>query len=185
VGKSFKSINDAQRGFIEAQKLFFVSTAPLTGDGYVNLSPKGLDTFKVIGANQVAYLDLIGSGVETIAHLKENQRLTIMFCAFEGPPKILRLQGRGQVIEPGHRDWDSWLIQFADFKGIRSVIVLDVQRVADSCGYSVPLYEYKGDRKQLADWCHRKGPIGIANFVKQYNKESIDGLPGLDALQSQ
>lgn len=183
MGKTYPEIGPAQVSFIKKQRMFFVATAPLTGEGHVNLSPKGLDTFRVIGPRQVAYLDLIGSGVETISHLRENGRITFMFCAFEGPPNILRLYGQGRVIEPEDEQWDYWIEQFPDFKGLRSVIDVEVTRVADSCGYSIPLYEFKEDRKQLTNWCERKGPEAVQSFVKKENKRSLDGLPGLNSLQ--
>lgn len=183
MGKLYSEIGEKQRSFIEKQKLFFVSTAPLSGKGHVNLSPKGLDTFRVMGPRQVAYLDLIGSGVETIAHLRENGRITIMFCAFDGPPNILRLYGRGKIIEPEDTEWEYWAEQFPHFEGRRAVIDIEVTRVADSCGYSVPLYEFQKDRRQLTDWCERKGPEAVEAFVKKENKASLDGLPGLNSLQ--
>ncbi|MDF1662993.1 MAG: pyridoxamine 5'-phosphate oxidase family protein, partial [Planctomycetota bacterium] len=140
MGKTYPEIGEAQRAFIEKQKMFFVATAPLTGEGHVNLSPKGLNTFRVMGPRQVAYLDLIGSGVETISHIRENGRITLMFCAFEGPPNILRLYGQGRVIEPEDDEWSYWVDQFPEFQGRRSVIEIEVSRVADSCGYSIPMF---------------------------------------------
>ncbi len=179
MGKVFAGLDDDLLGFIARQHVFFVATAPLTADGHVNLSPKGLDTFRVIGPTTVAYLDLTGSGVETIAHLRENGRLTVMFCAFEGRPRILRLYGRGRSVEPGDAEWVTVSAHFTELPGVRSVIVLEVERIADSCGYAVPRYEYIGDRPQLLDWAEKKGDDGLRKYQVQKNRTSLDGLPGL------
>lgn len=179
MGKVFAELDDDLRAFIGRQHLFFVATAPLAADGFVNLSPKGLDTFRVLGPTTVAYLDLTGSGVETIAHLRENGRLTVMFCAFEGRPRILRLYGRGRAVEPGDADWPAVAAGFPDLPGARAVVVLDVERIADSCGYAVPRYEYVGDRPQLTDWAEKKGADGLRHYQMQKNRVSLDGLPGL------
>src|SRR4029450_406348 len=132
MGKVFETLDDDLRAFIARQHVFFVATAPLGADGHVNLSPKGLDTFRVLGTATVADLDLTGSGVETIAHLRENGRLTVMFCAFEGRPRILRLYGRGRAVEPSDAEWSALSADFPQTPGARSVIVLDVDRIADS-----------------------------------------------------
>jgi hypothetical protein len=179
VGKLFAAIDDDLRAFIAAQKLFFVATAPLSADGHVNLSPKGLDSFRVLGPTTVAYLDLTGSGVETIAHLRENGRLTVMFCAFEGRPRIVRLQGRGRVVTPTDAEWAELSGHFPAMPGVRSVIVLDADRISDSCGYGVPRYEFVGDREQLPAWAEKKGPDGVKEYQARKNAASIDGLPGL------
>jgi hypothetical protein len=179
MGKRFTELDEDLRAFIARQHVFFVATAPLAADGHVNLSPKGLDTFRVLGPTTVAYLDLTGSGVETIAHLRENGRLTVMFCAFEGRPRILRLYGRGRAVEPGDTDWPAVSSGFSELPGVRSVVVMEVERIADSCGYAVPRYEYVGDRPQLADWAEKKGPDGIRKYQAQKNRASLDGLPGL------
>lgn len=179
MGKVFAELDDDLRGFIAAQKVFFVASAPLSADGHVNLSPKGLDTFRVLGPTTAAYLDLTGSGVETIAHLRENGRLTVMFCAFDGRPRILRLYGRGRAVLPGDAEWPAVSAGFPELPGVRSVIVLEVERIADSCGYAVPRYEFAGDRPQLIDWCEKKGPEGIEKYKRQKNAASLDGLPGL------
>ena len=165
--------------FILAQPMFFVSTAPLAPEGHINLSPKGLDSFRILSPKQVAYLDLTGSGVETIAHLKENGRVVLMFCAFQGPPKILRLHGHGRAIEPHHPEFTALAAHFPTYDSVRSIIVVDITRVADSCGYGVPLMEYKGERKQLFAWAAKKGAAGLAMYRKQKNSHSIDGLEGL------
>jgi Pyridoxamine 5'-phosphate oxidase len=180
MGRTYESIVDNVREFLERQPLFFVATAPLSADGHVNVSPKGLrGTFAVVAPDQVAYLDLTGSGIETIAHLRENARITLMFCAFDGPPRIVRLAGRGEAVFPGDAGFDDLASRFPELDGIRSVIVVDVDRVADSCGYAVPRMEYVDDRDQLLTWAARKGDEGIAEYHRGRNAESIDGLPGL------
>jgi hypothetical protein len=179
MGKVFEGLDDGLRAFIAAQQVFFVATAPLSADGHVNVSPKGLDTFRVLGPTHVAYLDLAGSGVETVAHLRENGRITIMFCAFAGPPRILRLYGRGRAVEPGDEEWDRLTGLFSEHPGARSVVVVELERVADSCGYGVPLFEYAGQRTQLPAWARKMGEDGVARYKKQRNHGSIDGLPGL------
>jgi len=168
--------------FVRRQHVFFVATAPLSADGRVNLSPKGLDSLVVLDPHTVAYLDLTGSGVETIAHLRENGRITLMFCAFEGPPKILRLQGRGDVIEPQDASWEALRVRFPAHLGARAVIRVRVERIADSCGYAVPLMRFEGDRDQLTRWAVRKGPEGLREYRALHNAESIDGLRGLSAV---
>jgi predicted pyridoxine 5'-phosphate oxidase superfamily flavin-nucleotide-binding protein len=174
------TIDDKMREFIRAQRVFFVATAPLKADGLVNLSPKGHDTFAVIDEKTVAYLDLVGSGIETVAHVKENGRIVVMFCAFEGPPNILRLQGRGEVIEAGSSEFAGLVARFPPRDGVRSVIRVRLQRVADSCGFGVPLMEYKGERTRMAEWCQKKGPEGITEYKQRKNRVSLDGLPGLN-----
>jgi hypothetical protein len=179
MGKVFGGLDGGLREFVAAQQMFFVATAPLSAEGHVNLSPKGLDTFRVLGPRRVAYLDLTGSGVETVAHLRENGRITLMFCALAGPPRVLRLYGRGRVVEPGDEEWGRLAGQFREHPGVRSVIVVELDRLADSCGYGVPLFEFAGQRTQLPAWAGRKGAEGLARYRTQKNRESIDGLPGL------
>jgi hypothetical protein len=179
VGKTYPEIDPRTAEFLGQQHVFFVATAPLSATGRVNLSPKGLRSFVVLDPRTVAYLDLTGSGIETVAHLRENGRITLMFCAFEGPPKILRLHGRGEVIEPGHAEWEALAARFPPHPGARSVIRVHVERIADSCGYAVPLMHYEGDRDQLARWAERKGPEGLVAYRAANNRKSIDGLPGL------
>lgn len=179
MGKIYSEIDDVLRGFIAAQKMFFVATAPLRADGLVNLSPKGLDTFRVLSPTQVGYADFTGSGVETIAHLRENGRMTIMFCAFEGRPNILRLYGRGRAIEPIDHEFAALAEQFAPIGPLRSIVVMEITRIADSCGFGVPLYDYKGQREQLTQWAQRKGTGGLREYHQQKNARSLDGLPGL------
>ena len=167
------------RSFIEQQHIFFVATAPLDATGHVNVSPKGLDSFRVLGTHEVAYLDYNGSGAETIAHVRENGRITIMFCAFEGRPKIVRLHGRAEVVEPGAPGYPDLRSAFTVEEPTRCVIRVKVDRVSDSCGFGVPLYEYEGDRSQLVAWADRKGEEGLARYRAEKNAESIDGLPAL------
>ncbi|MCC6830026.1 MAG: pyridoxamine 5'-phosphate oxidase family protein [Thermoleophilia bacterium] len=157
--------------------MFFVATAPLEAGGHVNLSPKGLDTFRVVDAHRVAYLDLTGSGNETSAHLAQNGRITVMFCAFEGPPDILRLFGRGRAVLPGDDGWDDLRARFPDLPGVRQIIEVTVDRVQTSCGFAVPLYTPAGDRDQLTRWADTKGPDGIRAYQERNNGTSIDGLP--------
>jgi predicted pyridoxine 5'-phosphate oxidase superfamily flavin-nucleotide-binding protein len=178
MGRALDAISDELAGFIGRQHVFFVATAPSDG-GHVNVSPKGLDTFAVIDPNTVAYLDLTGSGVETIAHLRENGRITIMFCAFDGSPNIVRLYGRGEVLAVGEPEADALLPRFGLYPGARSVIRVSVDRVSTSCGYAVPLMTYQGERDQLTTWAERRGPDGLAAYWEEKNAVSIDGLPGL------
>jgi hypothetical protein len=171
------SIKETHARFIAKQKLFFVSTAPLTAEGHINLSPKGLDSFRVLSENRVAYMDITGSGNETSAHILENGRITIMFCAFDGPPNILRLYGRGYTVLPGAAEWEELSAQFGALPGIRQIIVAEVQKVQTSCGYSVPLYDYAGERDHAHKWVNKKGPEGLAKYRADNNRKSMDGLP--------
>jgi hypothetical protein len=180
MGKVFDEIDDRMREWLAKQRMFFVASAPLAGDGLLNLSPKGLDSFAVLGPRRVAYLDLTGSGVETIAHLRENGRIVVMFCAFEGPPRTVRFYGRGCVTEIGAPGYDALAAKFPKRAGARAVIEVDVARIADSCGYSVPLYRFEGDRDQLDAWAASKGPDGVRAYRAEHNATSLDGLPGLE-----
>jgi hypothetical protein len=184
MGSLFPELNDRLREFIGEQQMFFVASAPLAADGHVNLSPKGLDCLRILGPKTVAYVDFTGSGIETVAHLRENGRLTLMFCAFQGPPRILRLRGHGEAIEPADEQWDTYYRQLPQYDNARSIIVLHIQMIADSCGYGIPLYEYVGERTQLAAWCERKGPQGLAEYQANNNQYSIDGLPGLRQINN-
>jgi hypothetical protein len=179
MGQVYDAIDDRIASFIRVQRMFFVATAPLAADGHVNLSPKGLETFAVLDPHTVAYLDLTGSGVETIAHLRENGRITICFCAFEGAAKIVRLYGRGTVVAAGDPGFDALAARFPLRVGVRSVIRVALERVADSCGYGVPEYAFVGQRRQLAQWAERKGAEGVRAYRREKNRTSIDGLPGL------
>jgi hypothetical protein len=179
MGELHAQLDDGLRSFIGEQRVFFVATAPLSPEGHINLSPKGLDSLRILGPRTVAYLDLTGSGVETIAHLRENGRLILMFCAFNGRPRIVRLYGHARAIEPGDAEWDQSSGNFPEYASARSIVIMDIERIADSCGYGVPLYEYVGERSQLTDWAARKGAEGIACYKAEKNRQSIDGLPGL------
>jgi hypothetical protein len=184
MGRTHESIDDTLAEFVSRQPVFFVATAPLAGDGHVNVSPKGLaGTFVVLGPHRVAYLDLTGSGIETIAHLQENGRITLMWCAFDGPPRIVRFAGRGCAVRPGDPEFAELVARFDGTEhlrvGVRSVVVVDVDRVGDSCGYAVPRMDLVGDSDQLVKWADRKGPDGIAEYQQQRNAVSVDGLPGL------
>jgi Pyridoxamine 5'-phosphate oxidase len=179
MGKVYDGIDDRLADFLGRQHVFFVGTAPTDLDGHLNVSPKGLDTFRILGPRAVAYLDLTGSGIETVAHLRDNGRITLMFCAFEGRPLIVRLHGRGRVVEPGDPEWGDLISGFPGYPGARSVVVVEVERVSDSCGYAVPLYEYKGERSTLLDWTDRKGEEGLERYRATKNRASIDGLAGL------
>lgn len=180
MGKLYDHISSDLQQWIEHQKIFFVATAPLSGEGHINCSPKGLDSFRVINGTTVVYQDLTGSGVETIAHLQENGRIVVMFCAFDGPPKIVRLHGTGEVITPDDDDFANLSALFPDRLGVRAYIRVDISRISDSCGYSIPLYEFKKDRDVLDKWAANKGVDGLIEYRALKNKESIDGLSGLD-----
>lgn len=177
MGKMFDHITEDHLKFIAKQKLFFVATAPLAADGHVNVSPKGLDTFRVIDTAEVAYLDLTGSGNETSAHLLENGRITFMFCAFDGPPQILRLYGTGRTILPTAGEWDEYAARFPDLPGARQIIVAEIDRVQTSCGYAVPLYDFSADREVLTDWAEKKGEPALLNYRREKNSRSLDNLP--------
>ena len=179
MGRLYDEIDDRLREFLEAQKVFFVATAPLAGDGLINLSPKGLDTFCVLDGHTVAYLDLTGSGIETVAHLGENGRIVLMFCSFEGPPRIVRLHGRGEVLAGGTGAFEELAARFPSYAGARSVVRVGVTRVADSCGFGVPRLRYEGARDELVAWAERRGPDGLSAYRAEHNARSIDGLPGL------
>ncbi|MBV8390443.1 MAG: pyridoxamine 5'-phosphate oxidase family protein [Mucilaginibacter sp.] len=177
MAKFYDSILDQHREFIVKQKMFFVASAPLSSGGHVNLSPKGSDSFRVLSDQQVAYLDLVGSGNETSAHLLENGRVTFMFCAFEGPPNILRLYGHGHTVLPGHHDWDDLAQHFQLPLSTRQIIVAEIDKVQTSCGYSVPLYEHLGERDHAEKWALNKGVEGLETYKTEKNRISMDGLP--------
>lgn len=179
MAKQFPEIDDRLREFIEAQKVFFVASAPLSSDGHVNLSPKGLDSLRIVSPLEVAYLDYVGSGAETIAHLRENGRIVIMMCAFTGPPRIVRLHGIGRVIEPVDAEYGGLRSLFPDNPYARAVIHVQLQRISDSCGFGVPLMEFTGERPQLEAWSERKGEDGLQQYQRDKNAQSVDGLPAL------
>ena len=177
MGRVFPEIDAALRDFLARQHVFFVATAPAGSGGHVNVSPKGLDTFRVIDPHRVAYLDHVGSGAETIAHVRENRRITMLFCAFEGAPRILRLSGEGTIVEPADADWAALRESFPPGPA-RAIVRVDVTRVADSCGFGVPLFRYEGERTQLPAWMERKGEE-LHDYQRRKNAASIDGLPAL------
>lgn len=176
MAKVFDTITEPLQQFIAAQHLFFVATAPLSPTGHVNLSPKGLDSFRLLSPNRVAYLDLTGSGNETSAHLKENGRITFMFCAFQGKPLILRLYGQGRTVLDTDPEWDSLFSLFSPIPGARQIIVAEIDRVQTSCGSGVPLYAYQSDRDEIITWATQKGETGLQTYWQQKNLTSIDGL---------
>lgn len=179
MGKLFPDIDERNTRFMLAQKVFFVATAPLSDDGLVNCSPKGLESFAVLDPKTVAYLDLVGSGIETVSHLRENGRIVFMFCAFEGPPRILRLHGRGEVIEPGDEDWEALAAHYPHYPSARCIVRARIHRVADSCGYGVPQYRFESEREQLGAWANKRGAEGLETYKRENNQKSLDGLPGL------
>ncbi len=176
MATAHEAITPAVRAWIERQQMFFVATAPLASDGHVNLSPKGLDSLRILDEHRVAYLDLTGSGAETIAHLRENGRISLMFCAFDGPPRIVRLQGRGTIAFPGDQRWAHLIERFPGSRGRRAIIEIDCDRVSDSCGYSVPLYDYVGQRSRLTEWADHKTDDELVAYRRSKNAVSIDGL---------
>jgi len=189
MAKVFDRIDEHLREWVAKQRLYFVGTAPLAGDGHVNVSPKGpIETLKVLDDHTVAYLDMVGSGAETIAHLRENGRVVVMLCAFEGPPRIVRFHGRGRIVTPADAEFEQ-LIERGGFlapaaeESRRTVIVVDVERIADSCGYGVPLMSYEGQRPHMEAWAEKKLRVGGAAAIEEYKAEknavSIDGLPAL------
>jgi len=178
MGRTYPEIDDSLRRFLAAQKMFFVATAPAGAEGHVNLSPKGLDTLRVLDPHTVGYLDFTGSGAETIAHLRENRRITLMVCAFAGAPRIVRLYGHGEVIEPPDPEWSELRARFPA-GAARSIIRVALTRIADSCGHGVPLYHHEGERTLLAAFAERKGEAGLRDYQRQKNAASIDGLPAL------
>ncbi|MEJ7648793.1 MAG: pyridoxamine 5'-phosphate oxidase family protein [Nakamurella sp.] len=180
MGKIHESIDGRLREFIERQRMFFVATAP-TGDGRVNVSPKGIGgTFKILDEHTVAYLDITASGAETIAHLRQNGRITLMFCALDGPPNIVRLHGHGRFVTLYDPEFAEHAQHFDDVPGARAVVVVDVERVSDSCGFGIPLMEYAGERELLPQYMERKGVEGVADYRRKKNSTSIDGLPAFD-----
>ena len=179
MGSATDLIDDDLAAWLAQQRVFFVATAPLAADGHVNLSPKGLDTFRVLDPRTVAWLDLTGSGAETIAHLRQNGRITLMFCAFDGPPRIVRVQGRGDVVVPGDDEFDELLPRFPPQLGVRTILRVAVRRVAKSCGFGVPEMSFVRERERMRTWAQEKGEEGVAQYQRTHNEKSIDGLPAL------
>lgn len=177
MGQLFSELRPEHENFIKKQRMFFVASAPMDKDGHVNLSPKGYDSFRIISPNEVAYLDLTGSGNETSAHLQENGRITIMFCAFEGPPLIMRLFGKGMVILPDTPRWDELVNDFPLLPGARQIITVNIQEVKTSCGWAIPFYSYSKERETLQKWTLAKDEQELLDYQKEYNVVSMDGLP--------
>jgi hypothetical protein len=177
MGQKFTAIDTAHEAFIREQKLYFVATA--APEGRVNVSPKGMNSFRILGPNDVAYLDMTGSGAETAAHLRASPdgRLTIMFCAFEGAPRILRLYGRGRSLPKGTAGFEAMIGHFEPLSGTRQIIHLAVDLVQTSCGLGVPLFDYRRDRDGLVRWAEQQGSIGLEAYQRKKNMRSIDGLP--------
>lgn len=182
MGKFHDSIKPPHKEFIEKQHLFFVSTAPLNPKGHINLSPKGLDCFRVLSDSQVGYMDLISSGNETSAHTLENGRITFMFCSFAGAPLILRLYGEGKTVLPQTPEWDMYAPHFKIYLSTRQLIIADINLVQTSCGFGVPLFNYEGERDIHFDWAEKKGPEGLQDYIQEKNLISLDGLPTVIGL---
>lgn len=182
MGKTYDKIDDKLTAFIKAQKMYFVATAPLGAEGHVNLSPKGYESFAILEPKKVAWLDIGGSGIETMAHLKENGRITVMFCAMNGPALILRLYGRGEAIPFDDKRFAGLLEHFPAFDKARAIVTIDVTRIQDSCGWGVPFYDYRESRDQLKRFADNP-KISADQWAETYyskNKESIDGLTGME-----
>lgn len=177
MGKFHEKITEDHKAFIESQHIFFVATAPLSEEGHVNLSPKGLDCFKVLSPYRVAYMDLISSGNETSAHTTENGRITFMFCSFEKTPLILRLYGKGQTVLPGDPEWAELAAHFTIYPSTRQIITAYITKIQTSCGFGVPQFEFVGDRNIHFEWAEKKGPEGLQQYIEDNNQFSLDGLP--------
>lgn len=184
MGRTYDRIDSRMAQWLVRQPVFFVATAPLAGDGHVNCSPKGnRDELAVLDDGRIAYLEQTGSGVETVAHLAENGRIVLMFCSFDGAPRIVRLHGTGRAVRPGDADFEALVDCFPGGRqvGVRSVIVVDPARISDSCGFGVPEMSFQGHRSQMDEWSERKGAEGISAYWVEKNSASLDGLPGLTA----
>jgi hypothetical protein len=184
MGKQFEEVTPEIRDWISAQRMFFVATAPTSPTGLLNCSPKGMDTFRILGPREVGYLDLTGSGIETAAHLAENRRIVFMFCAFDGPPKIVRFHGYGEYLLPGSAGFEQIVGKFQVLPGMRGIVLASVTRIADSCGFSVPRYEFVEERDTLVRWAESKGADGVQQYRESHNAQSIEGLPGLPSTPS-
>ncbi len=188
MGRVYDGIDEALASFIAEQPMFFVATAPLAADGHVNVSPRGHDTFSVLGPRRVGWVDYTGSGAETIAHLRENGRLCVLFCSFGPRPRLVRLHGTGRVAWPGEDGFDDLVDRHPPHPGTRAAVIVDVTRVSDSCGFGVPVMEVVGERDLLARWAEKRSPERIAAYRAEHNAVSIDGLPGVvvaDAADSE
>ena len=175
MAKQYDELSESLQAFITAQKVFFVGTA--TTDSRVNISPKGMDTLRVLSSNRVVWLNLTGSGNETSAHIQQDPRMTLMFCAFDGAPLILRLYGTARVIHQNEQEWPELYSQFAPLPGARQIFDLAIDMVQTSCGFGVPYLSYEKERPLLADWATKKGDGGVRNYWQEKNKMSIDNIP--------
>ena len=175
MAKFYDKLTSRLQKFIKNQKIFFVATAPK--NGRINLSPKGMDSLRVVGENRILWLNVTGSGNETAAHLLENDRITIMMCSFEGAPNILRIYGKGKAIHPNDQEWDTVIHLFPETPGTRQIFDIKVESAQTSCGMSIPFFDYKGEREQLNDWAKEKGEDGIEQYWEDRNLTSIDGKP--------
>jgi Pyridoxamine 5'-phosphate oxidase len=177
MAKFYNELDESLREFIDRQQIFFTATAPI--EGRINLSPKGMDTFRCLDHQRVAYLDLTGSGNETSAHLHQTDRITLMFCSFDEQPLILRIYGKGEVLRPHHPQWSTVWQQgnFKDYPGQRQIIVINIESVQTSCGFGVPMFTDHRERPTLEDWAAKKGEVGVQEYQTQKNQISIDGLP--------
>jgi len=180
MSKQHEQITPELQDWIAKQRVFFVGTAPLSPNGHVNISPKGGEAFRILNPLEVAYQDYTGSGAETAAHVRENGRIVIMFCAFEGSPKIVRLHGCGTVVSAGDGKYEELAMLFPSNPGTRAIIRITVTRVSDSCGYSVPFFEFRGHRETLDQWALKQGPEKLNGYRATKNRASIDGLPAFD-----
>jgi len=176
MGKFTDHITESHKEFIEQQQMYFVATAPLSAEGHINLSPKGLDSFKILSDTQVGYMDLISSGNETSAHTLENGRITFMFCSYGKKPLIMRLYGKGRAILPSSSEWESYAQYFILYPSTRQIIIADIDLVQSSCGFGVPMYDFVGDRSIHFDWAEKKGPDGLKEYMQEKNMVSLDGL---------
>ena len=179
MSKQLDHIDDEMVAWMDQQPVFFVASAPLSAQGHVNCSPKGGDCFRVLNPMQVAYLNFTGSRAETAAHVRENGRIVLMFCAFEGKPNIVRLHGRGEVLTPASPEFDALASSFPPNPGARALVRVNVSRISTSCGFAVPFMEFRADRDTLDRWAAANGPDGLAEYRQAKNAQSIDGLPAL------
>lgn len=175
MAKFYAALTAHLRTFIAQQHMFFAATA--AAEGRINLSPKGLESFRVLNNTRVGYLDLTGSSAETAAHLRADGRLTIMFCSFDTEPMILRLYGQGRVVHPDDEEWAALAPQFQTIPGERAIVVLEIESLQTSCGFGVPLFRFEGQRDELVRWAEKKGDVGLAEYRREKNRVSIDGLP--------
>lgn len=181
MGKLYEEITPELAAWVGDQHMFFVASAPLSAQGHINCSPKGRDTLRILGPREVAYLDLTGSGAETIAHVRENGRILFMFCAFAGSPKIVRFHGAADVVTPGSPAWAGLRNLFPGEPAARAIVRARIDRVSDSCGYGVPVMGFVEDRDTMRRWAENKGPEAVSAYQQEKNSRSIDGLPALDA----